>query len=204
MPMSACPDSVCGSYVSLTLLGSLTGSDLGGARRHPSEAIARHAGFPAWPNPDTGHSSSFGATGDLGVFQATFKFRTSRRVVASVYPVTFSVRRIFSSGRRRGQSKGGGESKNSKTVHRCGFLSPANLSLFRRGAACYCVPIGCFSAPDPAQSLRPSLPNASFAVADGVRSPRDYSLEMLYGSRPRVEGEMSVTTRFPSGSIGFS
>ena len=31
----------------------------------------------------------------------------------------------------------------------------------------------------------------------------DYSLEM-YGSRPAREGEYYVTTRFPSGSIGFS
>lgn len=31
----------------------------------------------------------------------------------------------------------------------------------------------------------------------------DYSLEM-YGSRPAREGESYVTTRFPSGSIGFS
>ncbi len=31
----------------------------------------------------------------------------------------------------------------------------------------------------------------------------DYSLEM-YGSRPAREGELYVTTRFPSGSIGFA
>ncbi len=31
----------------------------------------------------------------------------------------------------------------------------------------------------------------------------DYSLEM-YGSRPAREGEVFVTTRFPSGSIGFA
>ena len=31
----------------------------------------------------------------------------------------------------------------------------------------------------------------------------DYSLEM-YGSRPAREGEIYVTTRFPSGSIGFA
>jgi len=31
----------------------------------------------------------------------------------------------------------------------------------------------------------------------------DYSLE-LYGSRPAREGEVYVTTRFPSGSIGFA
>ena len=31
----------------------------------------------------------------------------------------------------------------------------------------------------------------------------DYSLEM-YGSRPACEGELYVTTRFPSGSIGFA
>jgi hypothetical protein len=31
----------------------------------------------------------------------------------------------------------------------------------------------------------------------------DYSLEM-YGSRPAREGEFYVTTRFPSGSIGFA
>ncbi len=31
----------------------------------------------------------------------------------------------------------------------------------------------------------------------------DYSLEM-YGSRPAREGEYYVTTRFPSGSIGFA
>src|SRR5262249_20080999 len=31
----------------------------------------------------------------------------------------------------------------------------------------------------------------------------DYSLE-LYGSRPAREGELYVTTRFPSGSIGFA
>ncbi len=31
----------------------------------------------------------------------------------------------------------------------------------------------------------------------------DYSLEM-YGSRPAREGETYVTTRFPSGSIGFA
>jgi len=31
----------------------------------------------------------------------------------------------------------------------------------------------------------------------------DYSLEM-YGSRPAREGELYMTTRFPSGSIGFA
>ena len=31
----------------------------------------------------------------------------------------------------------------------------------------------------------------------------DYSLEM-YGSRPAREGELYVSTRFPSGSIGFA
>jgi hypothetical protein len=31
----------------------------------------------------------------------------------------------------------------------------------------------------------------------------DYSLE-IYGSRPAREGELSVTTRFPSGSTGFA
>ncbi len=31
----------------------------------------------------------------------------------------------------------------------------------------------------------------------------DYSLEM-YGSRPAREGELYVTTRFPSGTIGFA
>ena len=31
----------------------------------------------------------------------------------------------------------------------------------------------------------------------------DYSLEM-YGSRPAREGELYVTSRFPSGSIGFA
>ena len=31
----------------------------------------------------------------------------------------------------------------------------------------------------------------------------DYSLEM-YGSRPAREGELYITTRFPSGSIGFA
>ncbi|HEY1941292.1 MAG TPA: hypothetical protein VGH40_04140 [Roseiarcus sp.] len=31
----------------------------------------------------------------------------------------------------------------------------------------------------------------------------DYSLEM-YGSRPAREGELYATTRFPSGSIGFT
>jgi hypothetical protein len=31
----------------------------------------------------------------------------------------------------------------------------------------------------------------------------DYSLEM-YGSRPAREGEIYVTTRFPTGSIGFA
>lgn len=31
----------------------------------------------------------------------------------------------------------------------------------------------------------------------------DYSLE-IYGSRPAREGELYVTTRFPSGSIGFA
>jgi len=31
----------------------------------------------------------------------------------------------------------------------------------------------------------------------------DYSLEM-YGSRPAREGEVFVTTRFPTGSIGFA
>jgi hypothetical protein len=31
----------------------------------------------------------------------------------------------------------------------------------------------------------------------------DYSVEM-YGSRPAREGELYVTTRFPSGSIGFA
>ena len=31
----------------------------------------------------------------------------------------------------------------------------------------------------------------------------DYSLEM-YGSRPAREGELYVSTRFPSGSVGFA
>jgi hypothetical protein len=41
--------------------------------------------------------------------------------------------------------------------------------------ACY-LPIGCFSAPDPAQSLRPPLPNASFAVAEELGAPRSRKL----------------------------
>ena len=40
-------------------------------------------------------------------------------------------------------------------------------------------------------------------MSTGVSVMCDYSLEM-YGSRPAREGELYVSTRFPSGSIGFA
>ena len=95
MPMSACP-TACAAATFRSLCSAAHGQRSGRGSQAPKRSHRRHAGFPAGPNPDAGHSSSFGAAGELGVFQATFKFRTSRHVVASVYPVTFSVRRIFS------------------------------------------------------------------------------------------------------------